>query len=324
MRVLVGLLVAGAVLASSAWTAAVPAPPVAEGSLGASRVTGDTFPKIVVDPLGVRVPLSAPPQRIVSLTLSGDEMLLELVAPERLAGVTYLVDDPTWTPSQTLAPKAAARVTEENPEALLALRPDLVVAAGYTRAEPIVLLEAAHVPVLGTGAHATLDDVLLALTTLGDAVGETERAHALVEALRARIQAVKDRPPPATPPRVLLWEWGYTYAAGTMPDDLVRRAGGIDVAAEAGERGPVAITEEAAVALSPDVILVPIADTVPRWNDPSLVGDAAVWQAVRAVQRRQVYGVPRAWMSSVSHHAVRALETVAEILRDPSSRGGTP
>ena len=38
MRALVGILAAGAVLASAAWTAAVPAPPVAEGSLSASTV----------------------------------------------------------------------------------------------------------------------------------------------------------------------------------------------------------------------------------------------------------------------------------------------
>jgi iron complex transport system substrate-binding protein len=233
-----------------------------------------------------------------------------------LVGLTYLIDDPTTTPSQALAPRSAARVTEENPEALLALAPELVVTAGYTRAEPIVLLDRAGVPVIGIGTLAGLDDVLRAIATLGEAVGEVERAEGVARSLRARMQAVQDRPVPLRRPRVLVWEGGFTYGAGTMPDDLVRRAGGIDAAAIAGLHGPVPITEEGAIALDPDVVVVPTEDVSPRWHDPSLVGDAPVWRAVRAVRDARVYGVPRAWIGSVSHHAVRALEVLSDILHD--------
>jgi iron complex transport system substrate-binding protein len=319
MRALVGILVAGALVASYAWSAALPPPPVAAGSLGVSRVGAGAYPKTLVDPLGERVVLHAPPRRIVSIALSGDEILLELVPPERLVGLTYLVDDPATTPSAVLAPPTAARVTEESPEALLALRPDLVITAGYTRAEPIVLLEAAGVPVVGTGEHATLDDVVDAVTALGDAVGEPDRARALAASLRARIAAVAARPRSTPAPRVLLWDHGYTYGVGTLADDVIRRAGGVDVASEAGMRGPVEIGEEAAVALAPDVVLVPIEDGAPRPRAPELLGEAPVWQAVDAVRRAEVYGVPRAWIGSVSHHAVRALEAVADILDGRSS-----
>jgi iron complex transport system substrate-binding protein len=308
------LLCAGALAASSAWTAAVPPPPIADGALGTSAIAPGAYPRVLVDPLGTRVLLRAPPRRIVSVALSDDELLLELVPPERLAGITYLVDDPSTTPSHALAPPAAARVTDENPEALLALRPDLVVSAGYTRAEAVVLLEAAGVPVLGTGGHASLDDVLAAVATLGDAVGEPERAAAFAASLRARITAVEGRAWPGRSPRVLVWEGGFTYGRGSMPDDVVRRAGGVNVASEAGLRGPASITEEAAVALAPDVVLVPVEDTAPRPHAPELLGGAPVWQAVAAVRRGDVYGVPRAWLGSVSHHAVRALEAVAAVI----------
>lgn len=314
MRVLVALLGFAALLATGAWTAALPPPAIAEGTLARSTVGGGAYPKDLLDPLGQHVLLRAPPRRIVSVALSGDEILLELVPPERLAGLTYLIDDPTTTPSHALAPASAARVTEENPEALLALHPDLVVSAGYTRAEAIVILEAAGVPVIGTGAHANLDDVLAAVTALGEAVGETARAQELAASLRARIASVESRAAREHRPRILVWEGGYTYGRGTMADDIVRRAGGIDVASEAGIDGPAAMTEEAAVALAPELVLVPIEDSTPRWHNPSLVGDAPIWRAVDAFRRGEVYGVPRAWLGSVSHHAVRALEAVAAIL----------
>jgi iron complex transport system substrate-binding protein len=315
MRALVAGLVAGATLASYSWSAVLPPPPVAAGALGASAVAAGGYPKALVDPLGTRVVLRAAPRRIVSIALSSDELLLELVPPERLAGLTYLVDDAATTPSAAVAPAGAARVTEENPEALLALQPDLLVTAGYTRSEPIVLLEAAGVPVIGTGDHATLEDVLRAVAILGDAVGEPDRAEALASSLRARIAAVASRPRPAAPPpRVLFWDHGYTYGTGTLVDDVIGTAGGRDVASDAGLRGPVELGEEAAVALAPDVIIVPIEDRAPRWHAPELVGDAAAWRAVAAVRRGAVYGIPRAWIASVSHHVVRALEAIAGIL----------
>ena len=314
MRVVVAILVAGALLASYAWSAALPPPPVRDGALAASTVAGDAFPKTFIDPLGHSVVLRAPPRRIVSVALSGDEILLELVPPERLAGLTYLIDDPATTLSAALAPAAAARVTEEDPETLLALEPDLVVTAGYTRSEPIVLLEAAGVPVVGTGRHASFDDLLAAVTRLGDATGEVEKARALVSSLRERIAAVEARRAGAPRPRVLLWDHGFTAGEGTMAHDVMLRAGGENVAAAAGVRGYAPLTEEAAIALAPDLVIVPTDESAPRAHAPELVGDAPVWGAVLAVRRREVYGVPRAWITSVSHHAVRALEAVAAIL----------
>jgi iron complex transport system substrate-binding protein len=314
MRLAVGLLATGAVLASGAWRAALPPPPVEEAGIAASSVAEGAFPKEVVDPLGVRVRVPTRPSRVVSLALSDDEIVLALLPTERIAGLTYLVDDPTLTPSASLAPASAARTTEENPEALLALRPDLVITAGYTHAEAIAILEVAGVPVVGTGAHATLEDVLEAVTTIGRAVGEEARAAELVASLRARMAAVAVRARGSRPVRVLVWEDGYTYGAGTMPEDLVRRAGGANVATEAGLRGAVALTEEAAVGLAPDMIVVPTSEAAPRAHAPGLLGEAPVWGAVEAVRRGEVYGVPRAWMGSVSLPAVRALEAVADVL----------
>jgi iron complex transport system substrate-binding protein len=314
------VLAAGAILASGAWTAALPPPPVTGRGLAASTVGDGEFPKEVVDPLGHRMTLRARPRRIVSLALADDEILLALVPPDRLAGLTYLIDDRGSTPSAGLAPASAARVTEEDPEQLLALRPDLVVSAGYTHAEAIATMEATGVPVVGTGAHATLDDVLAAVRRVGQAVGQAEEARALEASLAARITAVEARGRRGRKARVLIWEDGFTYGSGTMADDVLRRAGAIDVATEAGLVGAVAVTEEAAVALAPDVVIVPTGDMTPQPRAPDLLGSAPVWRAVLAVRRGEVYGLPRAWIGSVSLPAVQALEAVADILekRGPS------
>jgi iron complex transport system substrate-binding protein len=310
MRAAVSFLALAATAASVAWSAALPPSVAAMHACAVSVVAPGPFPKTATDPLGELVALRAAPRRIVSLSLNADEILLDLVPPDRIAALTIYVDDPATSAASTLAARVPGRVSGE-PESLLALAPDLVIASAYTRPETLALVEGAGVPIIGSGAHATLDDMLRAITTLGDAVGEPERARALVDDARARIDAVRaTRRGPR--PRVLLWDGGYTYGAGTMEDDLVRVAGGDNVAASI--QGAAALTEEAALALAPDVVLVPIPRGAVEPRAPALVGDDPIWRAVPAVQRGAVHGVPRAWLGSLTQHAVRGLEAVAAIL----------
>jgi iron complex transport system substrate-binding protein len=309
-RALVMLLAIGALLASGGWAPALPPTAMAIRACVASVISPGPYPKTIIDPLGHRIALRAPPRRIVSLALSADEILIDLVAPERIAGLTVFVDNASNSVAGALAPKSAARVTGE-PEALLALAPDLVLASAYTRPEALSLVEGSDVPVIWTGSLATFDDVLGAVTMIGEAVGEPARARSLVDTTRARIDAIASRRR-GRRRRVLLWDGGITYGKGTLEDEIVRIAGGDNVAS--GLRGAAALTEEAAIALAPEVVIVPVRGPGVERSSVRLVGADPIWSAVEAVRRGDVHGVPRAWIGSVSHHAVLAVEALAEIL----------
>ncbi len=310
MRSLVMLLALGAILASGGWAPALPPSAVAMRACVASVISPGPYPKTAIDALGYRISLRAPPRRIVSLALSADEILIDLVGPERIAGLTVFVDNTSNSIASALAPKNAARVTGE-PESLLALTPDLVIASAYTRPEALSLALGADVPVIGTGSLATFDDVLGAVTMLGEAVGEPARARSLVATTRARIDAVAARPLTRRR-RVLLWDGGITYGRGTLEDEIVRLAGGDNVAT--GLRGVAALTEEAAIALDPEVVIVPVHGATVERSSVRLVGADPIWSAAPAVHHGDVHGIPRAWIGCVSHHAVLALEALAAIL----------
>ena len=146
----------GAALALLAWSPALPPVAAATRAITASVVPAGPFPKTVRGPLGDAVEIPATPRRIVSIALSADETLVDLVPPERLVGVTTFIDDPSIPPASGRVPAAAVRVTGE-PEALLALRPDIVFASAYTRPDALAILAGAGVPVVGSGALRTLD-----------------------------------------------------------------------------------------------------------------------------------------------------------------------
>jgi len=97
----------------------------------------------------------------------------------------------------------------------------------------------------------------------------------------------------------------------TSPE-ILRRAGGLNVAAAAGMVGPGQIGVEAALGLEPEAIVMP------RYGAgaPPLESLRAMplWREMPAVRAGRVYEAPGTFMGDVSHHAVEALAQLARRL----------
>ena len=84
------------------------------------------------------------PQRILSMNLCADMLLLELVPKTRIAGVTYLAHDG----AEALFPGADAGVTVNHgtPEDIINLKPDLILAGTFSTPLTRRLAKAIGVP----------------------------------------------------------------------------------------------------------------------------------------------------------------------------------
>ena len=173
----------------------------------ATQVVGDDFPKRLIDPSGVPQTIAAPPDRILSGVLAGDEILTALVAPERLAAVTYLVDEPGLSEVARLLPPDLPRLRGE-PERMLALQPDLVVLASYTRATTVRLLASAGVPLVRFQWYRSFGDIMSSIRMLAAAVGADDNGARLVADMRQRIAEVEKRAQGLARPRVRAVLWG--------------------------------------------------------------------------------------------------------------------
>ena len=173
------LLAIGAVLASGVWAAG----PAALGRgdarvrrFGRSRPARTRRPRSTRSATGSRS--RAPPRRIVSLAAQrrrDPDRSRRARADRRAHGVRGQTP-PTRSPS-ALAPKSAARVTGRARVAAGARRRTSSSRAPTRDPRRSRSSRGPDVPVVGTGSLATFDDVLGAVTTLGEAVGEPERAH---------------------------------------------------------------------------------------------------------------------------------------------------
>ena len=138
------------------------------------------FPRVIRDASGASLVIPHKPQRIVSQTLGTDEILLAICAPQRLVALSILVDDADYSNVTAQAHLVKARANADA-EQILALYPDVIFVASYSKAELIELLQAAHAPVFRFAHFDRLEDIKANIRTIGYAVGEDDNADALVQ-----------------------------------------------------------------------------------------------------------------------------------------------
>jgi iron complex transport system substrate-binding protein len=239
-------------------------------------------------------------------------MLPELVPIERIAGVTHLVDDGEISNVAGRYPASIPRLRDTSVERVLGLVPDLVCVAPYNSADFLKVLERSGLTVYRNEAFHSLDEIEAGITALGERVGEPERGRALAEQMRIRRRQLADRLRDVPHrPRVLYWSAGFTSGRQTTIDDIIREAGGINVAAERGVQGPAEIAPEQVIASDPEFILLG------QWSADERVNRIENHPLLRnlgAVREHRVILIEGRYLLSVSHHAVAGAEQLARKL----------
>lgn len=241
-----------------------------------------------------------PPRRIVSLLPSLTEIVCALDACDRLVGTDRYSNDPA--PVRSL-PKVGGGV-DPSVEAVLALQPDLVLAAVSTRA--VARLRELGLKVVALEPRS-LEDLRSALLLVGeqvDGAAGRARGQALWLRLDAQIEAERRALPDGARGLRLYFEAaggevGGAYAAGpgSFTDDLMRRLGLVNIVP--GGEGPYPrINPEFVVRARPDVLLLSARSartvaTRPGWASLPAVRDGAVCALEPAVADILVRAGPR-------------------------------
>lgn len=212
----------------------------------------------VLDDLGLRVELAAPPARIVSLVPSWTETLFALGVGERVAGVTRFCVAPT--------PEVAALAKvggTKNPDlgAIVKLAPDLVIAnAEENRREDIDRLREHGLAVFVTYPR-TVAGAVESILRLGSVLGAESAAAALTREVVMAVSEIEAGLGVWMKLRLRVfcpvWKnpW-MTFNADTYAHDVLRMLGFKNIFAAAGERYP-RVTLQQALEERPDVVLLP-------------------------------------------------------------------
>ena len=205
------------------------------GSRRIGRLAAGLLALAAALPFPTRAEMPAKPQRIVSLNVCVDQLLLLIVDHRRIAALTQFAVDRDWSNM----PKEAQgfRTTHGRAEEVMPLMPDLVIGGEYSAPETIALLRRVGQRVEVMRLANSVEDVRNGMRWLGNVVGEPDEAEALVAELDRRLSAVARAVPPGPRPVLAFYNTsGYTAEPGTLADDVIRLAGFDNLAGRFGLR----------------------------------------------------------------------------------------
>lgn len=205
----------------------------------------------ITDDAGTTVTLNVTPERIVSLSPSNTEILAALGLTDRIVGVTDVCDYP---PEVKDIPRIGG-YSAISIEKVAAARPDIVIASDKTSRETIRRFEEIGLPVIVI-APKNVDHVIRDIRLVGKITGTENRAEELATSLIRRMEAAASAPDTTSPTVAHVVYYKPLYISGntTMQDDIITRAGGVNVFADRSGWSTVSLEEF--LLANPDIIIV--------------------------------------------------------------------
>jgi len=255
---------------------------------------------------------------IVSLTLSGDEMLLGLVPENRIAGLSGKINEDKEISNIVDKAKKFPKV-EGNEEVLMSLEPDLIIVADWLskRITDIGAITGAKVYFYKT--PNSYEEQKKLIRELANLVEEKENGEKLIKNMDDRLKALQNKITKnykGAKPRILMYtSFGTTSGKNTTFSDMVKLINGVNVVAEAGIDRFKDISKEKVIELNPDIIIVPIAKKYDNINKISkLFFEDPSFKNVKAIKNKKVYFIQYKDITPTSQYMINSIEELAKVV----------
>jgi iron complex transport system substrate-binding protein len=282
-----------------------------------TQIQGQTFPKTLIDTTGIKFILKKPPERILSATLATDHMLSGLINPQRLVAVSSYVDTPSMSNIVGFFDKSIDR-TQGEIESMLALQPDLVFVASYSNPETVRYLLRSGIAIVRLSEFNSFADIFNNIRIVANVTDTKVAGEAMIAHLKKRIAFIKMQVKDKKAPRVLYYDLnGYSVGGNSLMDEAIQLSGGFNVTNGILADGENKISEELAISLQPDVIVMNqwiFNQTDDQISPVTILKNKKAWADVPAIKNKRIYAVPGTWLRSVSQHRIKGVEAIAQLL----------
>lgn len=286
-----------------------------------TQVSGTEFPLTLTDPSGIQYMLTEPPQRLLSATLVTDHMLSELIPRNeqatRIVAVSEYVDYPSLSNLVGFYTSSISR-TKGEIESMLALQPDLVFVASYSNTETVRYLLRSGIAVVRLSEFNAFSDIINNIQLMATITDTRPQANNIINDLQDRIAFIEEQVKALPKPRVLYYDLnGYSVGGNSLMDEAIDISGGINVVKGVIPDGEQKISEELAISLQPDVIIMNkwvFNQSQGQQSPADILKSKEAWKHVPAVINDRIYAVPGIWLRSVSQHRIKGVEAIASLL----------
>lgn len=262
--------------------------------------------------------LKSPPQRIVSLSLRSDEILLGMVEPSRICALSKWADDPLISNVVKEAGQVPVRsqITEEF---ILSMHPDFVITTQSQPYDLIFHLRSLNIPVYVCPLARTVKDTQKMILDLGQVLMAEQKATQMVQDMEDVVRDIQKKVA-SIPENERLTVYRFSVSGGnggknTYYNDVCRLAGVKNAAAEMKFWGTQLMPLEQIVHTNPDVFLLPTWDYTGKIDLEAYkkeIRQDPVLQNVKAVKNNRLYVIPDKHMLSSSQFMVECIRDIYE------------
>ena len=263
-----------------------------------------------IDEVGREVTFSFPPERIVSLAPNITEILFSIGLDEEIVGVSIHCNFPEKAKSKV---RVGSYISLDF-EKITSLRPDLIIATGAGNTRDMV----DRLDKLGFYSYViypkNFDDILKSILHIGEVVNREKEAKRITEEMRKRSQRVIELTKGLPRPKVFIQIADapiVTVGKGSFADDLIRLAGGENIAGKEKEVYPRFGMEEI-LKRSPEVIV--ISSMNPKGDYQKILQEWNRWKTIPAVKNGRIHLIDSDLLDRPSPRIIDGLEELARVL----------
>lgn len=276
------------------------------------QVDSAMFPVTVTDDTGRSITIGKQPERIVSLAPSNTEILFALgLGPKVVVNTTYCD-----YPQEAKNIEKIGGFSDPSIERIVALNPDLVL--GTAMHEGFAAeLEKLGITLALLDANS-IDEVIADVRLVGRMTGKVKEAEQVASGMQSKIDSVEtalEGIPEAERVSVFYLMWDdpiMTVGPDTLIGDVLTKAGGVNVAADAGQDYPT-YSLEVLVTKNPDVIVYTKMGSA-TGLDSEAIKSKAGWEVISAVKDGRIHQLDDNLMSRPGPRIVDGLVEAAKAL----------
>jgi iron complex transport system substrate-binding protein len=197
--------------------------------------------------------VQAKPQKVVSINLCTDQLLMQLADRETIASVSYLAA----RDGISAMAKAALGIRKNHglAEEIMLMQPDLILAGTFTSRPTIFSLKRLGFNIIELPVARNFDDIRQNIMTVARALGEVQRGKQRIQAFDKRLTAILSIRTQKQPVAVFYRENSYTTGGDTLAHTILEAAGFRNLAAQLGISGSGYMPLETLMTHKPDIII---------------------------------------------------------------------
>lgn len=251
-----------------------------------------------------------PPQRIVSMNLCTDELLMRIVDPARIASITYLSQQPVNAPLGLDAIASKLPVNHGLAEEIIKAQPDLILAGDYTTATAVALLRQMGYRVETFAPENTFDDMRANIRKLGALTGDSAKAEQVIADFDTRLARLQSEIPPGEMPVFAdIGVNNFISGASTLYAEVVNAGGYRTLGQALGYAGYRNVPLEQVLTIRPALI-----STATPWTSPPSMSTMALGHpALRSlVGKTPQISIPERYTTCGAPSLLGAIEMLVE------------